>query len=87
MEEVKKVKAEVEACKEKIECLNEMNTKILQDIVIFPKRISISGDESISVAEKLKPKIEFCFKSNLDGFHADGLKIYEAIVTCIKNKF
>lgn len=87
MEEVLEIEQQVIACKEDVKCLNEMNNKIQRDIASLPRRIADVRDEILIAGITFTSKAEFCCKNNLDQFQAEGTKIYDTIVTCIKTKF
>lgn len=81
-----KIKQEVKACRGNSDCLEKLNTKIQQDMVVLPKRIIESCDEVMIAMVKLELKTNICCRNANNDFHGRGTEIYNGILTCIRSK-
>lgn len=84
---MEQIKQEVKACGEKSDCLDKLDTKIEEDVVVLPKRVTDSGTQNIFAILALRPKTNSCCKKAYDDFEVRGTKMYDDILTCIKSKF
>lgn len=87
LEEVERLKHEVKACGENIECLNKMNAKIQEDIEILPSRLSDSTEHILEKILRLKSKTETCCSHARDDFQTYGVGLYNEIIRCIQTNF